>query len=145
MRTKKKIILSVIVLIITALFFCYILLSNLWQYDTILKKNWDITIPASCKIVYEKDEGESIFGDGYRYHVLSYNEALSEIQWKTEALNMERGSPSVNDILEGLNVPANERPASVDKFYMKKKNDMEVVYLLMNEEDRKIYICESFI
>lgn len=140
---NKKIILSVTALIITALFFCF--LSNSRQYDTILKKNWDITIPASCKIVYKKDEGENIFGDGYRYHVLSYNEVLSEIQWKTEALNMERGSPSVKDILEGLNVPDNERPASVDKYYMKKKNDMDVVYLLMNEEDRKIYICESFI
>ena len=69
MRGRKGAFITAISLfLIIAVPFAIVLCSGI-PYLKIVKMNWDISLPANCKEIYQIESEGSSHGDGLRYHV----------------------------------------------------------------------------
>jgi len=118
------------------------------SYNKPLKSNWGIELPKGCKILYEKSEDGGIFGDGDRYHVLSWTDGRGdEILWEAFDSKLMRGSyQRAGEIMDNLKVPAEQRPQpeEIDAYYIKSMYD-DSMYMLLDRENKKLYLIERFI
>lgn len=77
MKGKKGTFITVISLfLIIAVPFAIVLCSGT-SYLKIVKMNWDISLPANGKEIYQAESGASSHGDGLRYHVFQYKTDLT--------------------------------------------------------------------
>ena len=80
-------------------------------YAGVVNLNWGLDLPMEDACLYETDSGESFHGDGERYHVLEYSpdSGLAKAL-EREADPLAPSEEAVNEILDGLSVPAERRP-----------------------------------
>ncbi len=125
------------------------------SYAEVLKTNWDFTLPksANCKEIYKNSES-GFHGDGYRYHVYSYeDEGEGEItalfSWTVTEQKMIFHSDykqAIGEWLTSLEVPEKEYPDYTDcKYHYQSQNDLSEIVIVWNATQNKLYIAESFL
>ena len=153
MKTGKKLILSILSVIIVLGAAMLLAGKYLSDYNTALKANWEISIPSKARYseIYTKDSGPSFLGDGIRYHVFSYKEnayAEEMLDWEAdekESIFHGNYSDTVNAWLDAIEVPAEYRPnCSQCLFWYDSRNDNSEIIILWDAENSTIYVVESF-
>ena len=151
---KKRIILSIVLIIIvlgSAMFFVW---KHLADYNTALKANWEISLPSKAHYseIYSKDSGPSFLGDGFRYHIFSYKDHAyvgEMFEWESderETIFNGNYSDTVNVWLDTIEVPAEYRPDySECLFWYNSQNDNSEIIILWDKGNSTIYVAESFL
>lgn len=159
MKKKGTILLLLIIFVILAV--CVIGAIDIWNvwnefsdYSTCLQANWGFSLPpdAHYSEVYQQDEGPSFHGDGIRYHVFSYKEAMpieEMLSWQTEEGFTRRDgsySEAADEWLNKIGVPLEERPNySECSYWYKTKNDSSEIIIFWDKNQSKLYIAEFFL
>ena len=117
------------------------------DYTRIIRLNWELDLPASEDCLYETDSGASFGGDGERYHVLEYS-SDSQLQetLEQEATPISPAEEAVTAILDGLSVPADQRPDYADCRWFtafRSEDARDELYLLANSGGTRLYVIES--
>ena len=123
-------------------------------YAPVLRANWDLTLPGSCREAYEADSGESFQGDGLRYHVYACEDtgtlAAALEDWSEHAGQRADGSQlaeKAEAYLTELSVPAEERPAYENClcwFKAGEDDSRDQILLILDKEAGRLYVMESF-
>ena len=118
------------------------------DYTRLIRLNWELDLPASESCLYETDSGASFGGDGERYHVLEYS-SDSQLQetLEQEATPISPAEEAVTAILDGLSVPADQRPDFSDCRWFtafRSEDARDDLYLLLNGAGTRLYVIESF-
>lgn len=118
------------------------------DYTQIIRLNWKLDLPASESCLYETDSGASFGGDGERYHVLAYvDDSGLEEALEREAEPLAPAEEAVTAILDGLSVPADQRPDFSDCrgfTAAHPTDDRNRLYLLVNSAGTRLYVVECF-
>lgn len=119
------------------------------DYTQIIRLNWKLDLPASESCLYETDSGASFGGDGERYHVLAYvDDSGLEEALEREAEPLAPAEEAVTAILDGLSVPADQRPDFADCGVFTAdhpSDDRNRLYLLVNSAGTRLYVVEFFL
>lgn len=124
------------------------------DYARILNLNWNFSLPTEAHYseVYSKGSGTGFHGDGIRYHCFSYKENTpirEMLAWQsTEAETRYHDcySDAVNEWLNEINVPTEERPDyTVCSYWYKSKDDGSEIIILWDKNKSSLYIAESFL
>lgn len=137
------------ILVILCLFLMLIFGACSSDYNKVLETNWGILLPKGYGELSSIDSGASFHGDGYRYHVFSYKEELS--QNEIEKFSSEKNvnvEKEVENILISLKVSKENRPDFSEEYYWYKKNDTKDsrnnLYLIYFTQDKMLHIIEEF-
>ena len=118
------------------------------DYTRLIRLNWELDLPASESCLYETDSGASFGGDGERYHVLAYvDDSGLEEALEREAEPLAPAEEAVTAILDGLSVPADQRPDFSDFRSFTAAHptdDRNRLYLLVNSAGTRLYVVECF-
>lgn len=118
------------------------------DYTRLIRLNWELDLPASESCLYETDSGASFGGDGERYHVLAYaDDSGLEEALEREAERIDPAEEAVTAILDGLSVPADQRPDFSDCrgfTAAHPTDDRNRLYLLVNSAGTRLYVVECF-
>ena len=118
------------------------------DYTQIIRLNWELDLPASESCLYETDSGASFGGDGERYHVLAYvDDSGLEEALEREAEPLAPAEEAVTAILDGLSVPADQRPDFSDCRWFtafRSEDARDDLYLLLNSAGTRLYVVEFF-
>ena len=116
------------------------------DYTRLIRLNWELDLPASESCLYETDSGASFGGDGERYHVLAYvDDSGLEEALEREAEPLAPAEEAVTAILDGLSVPADQRPDFSDCrgfTAAHPTDDRNRLYLLVNSAGTRLYVVE---
>ena len=118
------------------------------DYARVINLNWELDLPTSEGCLYETDSGASFGGDGERYHVLEYS-SDSQLQETLEqaATPISPAEEAVTVILDGLSVPADQRPDYADCCWFtafRSEDARDKLYLLANSAGTRLFVIESF-
>lgn len=118
------------------------------DYARVINLNWELDLPTSEGCLYETDSGASFGGDGERYHVLEYS-SDSQLQETLEqaATPISPAEEVVTVILDGLSVPADQRPDYADCCWFtafRPEDARDKLYLLANSAGTRLFVIESF-
>ena len=118
------------------------------DYARVINLNWELDLPTSEGCLYETDSGASFGGDGERYHVLEYS-SDSQLQETLEqaATPISPAEEAVTAILDGLSVPADQRPDFSDCRWFtafRSEDARDDLYLLLNGAGTRLYVVEFF-
>lgn len=117
------------------------------DYTRIIRLNWELDLPASEDCLYETDSGASFGGDGERYHVLEYSsDSQLRETLEQEATPISPAEEAVTAILDGLSVPADQRPDYADCRWFtafRSEDARDELYLLANSGGTRLYVIES--
>ena len=97
------------------------------DYTRIIRLNWELDLPASEDCLYERDS--------------QLQEALEQ-----EATPISPAEEAVTAILDGLSVPADQRPDYADCRWFtafRSEDARDELYLLANSEGTRLYVIES--
>ena len=118
------------------------------DYTRLIRLNWKLDLPASESCLYETDSGASFGGDGERYHVLAYvDDSGLEEALEREAEPLAPAEEAVTAILDGLSVPADQRPDYADCCWFtafRPEDARDKLYLLANSAGTRLFVIESF-
>ena len=118
------------------------------DYTRLIRLNWELDLPASESCLYETDSGASFGGDGERYHVLAYvDDSGLEEALEREAEPLAPAEEAVTAILDGLSVPADQRPDFSDCSWFtafRSEDARDDLYLLLNSAGTRLYVVEFF-
>ena len=118
------------------------------DYTRLIRLNWELDLPASESCLYETDSGASFGGDGERYHVLAYvDDSGLEEALEREAEPLAPAEEAVTAILDGLSVPADQRPDYADCCWFtafRPEDARDKLYLLANSAGTRLFVIESF-
>lgn len=148
MRVFKNTFLLIALVVLLIVIVACSVLHSLNSYTGVMKKNWDLDIASSCKTEYKKETETSIFGDGYRYHVLicKRDNIDSDISFRSYDDISGQTEKEIKEIMDTLNIPVENRPSGANlSYYVKGENDeaADKLYLLLDEARGKLYIIES--
>lgn len=153
MMKKKLIVAAALVLVIVAI---ACLFSIRPRYASVLKANWDITLPfkALCQEVYKRDSGASFHGDGIRYHVFSYRyEDYIDLMFawgsqEKKTIFHSSYSQAIAAWLDEIEVPEEQRPnghrGSCAYWYASQHDNSEII-IVWNDDLNRLYVVESFL
>ena len=118
------------------------------DYVRTVQLNWELELPASEGCLYETDSGASFGGDGERYHVLEYSsDSQLRETLEQETTPISPAEEAVTAILDGLSVPADQRPDYADCRWFtafRSEDARDDLYLLLNGAGTRLYVIESF-
>ncbi len=123
------------------------------RYELTYRANWGFSLPwtALCREIYAADSGASFHGDGIRFHVYSYqyeDDLELLFTWAADRTT-DGGAPcaAISTLwLDTLNVPAVFRPdTDACTFWYNSQPDGSELIVLMNPEENRLYILESFL
>ena len=120
------------------------------NYAYVLSTNWQICIPASChpSELYSKDSGTDFHGDGWRYHIFTYEDPASirtMLEWKSLGPSLTYYENTVSDWLNELHVPSGKRPDYAECLYWSKARDGDdQIVVLWDERQKLLYTAELF-
>ena len=149
MKTKH-----ILFLLLGILLVCALLLSSQAGYISVLEANWELAMPSNAQWqeVYATDSGPSPHGDGWRYHVYSYQKDASVaemVEWldtQGETIFQKSYSEAAEEWLDVLEVPESKRPNYDDCiFWYDHQNDNSQIILCLNREKKMLYVLELFI
>lgn len=128
-----------------------VVLPDAQQYASVLKRNWDISLPKGFELVYS-GEIPSPHGDGLRYAVLYYlnPSMLDEFQiWSREdgtTYYHNSYTGLVEDAIDYLSVPEEFHPSYGEQlwFYANSADDPRDEILMLRNGDL-LYIIQSFL
>lgn len=144
-----KLITSLLTLPFLALALVLLILWTSGDYTRTVNLNWDLDLPTGGGCLYETDSGASFGGDGERYHVLAYadDSGLKEAL-EREAERIDPAEEAVTAILDGLSVPADQRPDVSDCRWftaIRPADSRDQLYLLLNSAGTRLYVVEFFL
>lgn len=147
MKTKGKVVFLFSMLVITAGLLLAHRISERNSYLRIIQANWQVDLPYGCRQLYEIDSGKSFHGDGERYHVFRYEESKEQPVLEDGNLLSEASKGRVIAILESLRADKDWYPyfEKVTGKRIYRKQDGSFMYLLYEEEERKLYVVEYFL
>ena len=144
----KRGIIVIVMMLAAAVFFGGCGMSAL-SFGAALKANWGITLPsaAGSEEVYSMESDASFHGDGIRYHVLSYKDEDSiEMMLKWDDEDGTAHSENCESWLDRIEVPADMRPVYEGSLsWYKKQTDNSEIVVLLDKEQERLYITESFL
>lgn len=126
--------------------FAYVQYNLLTSYPYVIMKNWSVDLPLKCEVEYENDESHSVFGDGFRYRVLSYDEPI-DISGMLPAhiFDMsEEDEKKIAEIVETLGVPKEHLPQDIGFIYYQYAEGTDQLFMLITSDATKVYVIESF-
>ncbi|WP_434655322.1 hypothetical protein [Thermoanaerobacterium thermosaccharolyticum] len=143
---RKASIFLISILLVIALFGGFIYKTMNKSYTEIIDMNWSIKLSNSYKEVYSVDSGPSFHGDGERYHIFNYknNDDIElSLKWKDDK-NVAIES-AIKHVLNTLSVPEKYMPnfKSKYKYYLKRKEDSSVIYLIFVPDTKRLYVIED--
>lgn len=109
-------------------------------------KNWDISIPSESEVVYTKQTGFSLFGEGEYYTVVHLDFTLDYVQEEYKEI-VDADLKTIKNWFDSFPVEIEEsyiwslKKDSVAKF-LKKGNATAIC--LYNNEDNLLFILQSF-
>ena len=124
------------------------------DYDWVLEANWHLTLPkeAKCHEVFEQNDEPSFHGDGFRYHVFSYQDEEAVKAWlpwqEEEGTTIYHGlyAESAETWLDAIFVLAEQRPRYEGSVYWyEKQDDNSEILVIWNRDEQLLYIVESFL
>lgn len=125
------------------------------SYAPVLAVNWGLSLPpeAEWKLLYETDSGPDFHGDGFRYHVYSYQKedaVAGMTAWSQEdhaTIFSDGIFEAAADWLDRLNVPEPKRPdfAACAVWWYAAQDDSSEIILLLDEGSDRLYVLESFL
>lgn len=142
---------------IVAAFLAVVLVGAVWsgvqlkngrEYFVVLRLNWDVSLPANAKQIYESQGEPNIHGDGERYHVFRYDKTPDFSNTMVPVTAVPQG-----DREDALNILSK---ITVDKEYLldfdaitlqkkAKKTGSTRLYLYYAESSKTLYIIEHFL
>lgn len=145
MRTKKPLILCVVVILLAGMIAVgHVLKDDSW----VLWGNWGLVFPkdAECTQIYKKTSEPSFHGDGIRYHVFRCKNAdamQTAFEWKEIS---DESIETIESWLESIEVPP-ERRTDFSKcvYEYRSQQDGSELFLLWNSQNSEIYVVESFL
>lgn len=118
------------------------------KYTTTIKSNWSINLPIPAKQIYSIDNlGDGWFGEGEKYHVLTYhdsNKIIKSLEWKSGRYPLVE--TEVLQILENLEVPAANLPdfQKTYLYYIKRdQSEGSTIYLIYFADIKTLYVIEN--
>ena len=138
---KKKLI----ILVIACAFVLYIIIDIYPEGEEIVKtvnETWKIELPTNAQTIYYDD---NITVDGFAYSELQYKND-SKLGKKIKLKEVDENSKSeVERIMTVLDVGKQRRP-NFDKIKLFAiKEEFRQLYVMFSEQEKKLYIAESFI
>lgn len=129
---------------------CFVTLHYGNDYTPVIKANWGIELPGRYQVEYFSQDDGSIFGDGYRYYVLSCSEADMKKLAAGDAfdeMTEEKEYPEVYQVCNERSVPKSQQPPANLKCWKMTgaEESMEFIYILLDKKARKVYTAELFI
>ena len=153
MKKKSKILIFLILLILIVAVVINIGKALIPSYEEMYKGSWGFSFPSNLKYaeIYEKDTGSSFHGDGYRYHVYTYEveDGIAEmVEWhNTEGHTKYFPSyyEAVENWLTEIKAEKEQYPIYENaNYYYQWREDNSELILIWNSQEKKIYILESF-
>ena len=143
---KYRIIAFFVILIVGG--FLFSLLDH--TYTSTIKLNWSINLPKPSNQIYSIDNShESWFGDGERYHVLTYHDSkkiIKSLDWKNGRYPL--AETEVLRILGNLEVPTANLPDFQKPYiyYIKREQNVSsTIYLIYFPDTKTLYVIETII
>ena len=150
MIKKLKICLIVFSTIILLCMAMYIIYKDITNYNKNIKMNWGIVLSDNYKTRYQETDGVSFLGDGDRYSVLEIkgnenNEKLNLTDYGMgKVVKKESADFEINEVLEALKIPNRERPQDVSEIYVKKRDSLNYIYIMVSRKKDTLYVIESY-
>lgn len=109
--------------------------------------NWDMHLPNHYKETYYKENTSAVMGNGQRFSIFEYetsDEISKAVKW-TKGSNVKEIAVPVITILDRLNVDLDKYPDLNGnyKYYHQNKDGNSDIYLITDEESKKVYIVEN--
>ena len=124
------------------------------DYLDVMEANWDLTFPenAGWALLYGTDSGSSPHGDGWRYHVYSYEQekAVADLlPWSSKTGSTffsESYADACESWLDEINVSAEMRPdyECCQVFYSVQKDHSQLL-IWWNASEKTVSFAEFFI
>lgn len=135
-------------LLVAALLSSFLLISCSWSFNEVMEKNWEVRIPSGYKEMFSTNSGPSFHGDGWRYNVFHYKEDLNVEELERFAIEKNTEiENSIEDILNILDVPVEERPDFAQNYYWySKRGDRDSrnkLYLIYFDEINMLYVIQD--
>jgi|GEM_PF-1862362 len=118
------------------------------KYTTMIKSNWSISLPVSSKQIYSIDNiGDGWFGEGEKYHVLTYHDStkiIKSLEWKSGRYPL--AETEILQILESLEVSAANLPdfQKTYLYYIKREpSEGSTIYLIYFADIKTLYVIET--
>ena len=154
MRQKNLYTSIVCVVLLGCMMLCFSACHSESDYASVLNTNWGISLPAESKYrqEYEKATEASFQGDGFRYHVFSY-EKEEPIDKLLAWTGTERRTIFHNSVREAalqwlneIGVPKVNRPSFQDCVYWyQNQDDSSELVIFKDPVQKKLYVVESFL
>ena len=142
--TKSRIIAFLVILIVGG--FLFSLMDH--TYTSTIRLNWSIKLPAPTKQIYSIDNfGDGWFGEGEKYHVLTYHDStkiIKSLEWKSGRYPL--AETEVLKILENLKVPEANLPdfQKTYLYYIKRdQSEGSTIYLIYFTDIKTLYVIEN--
>lgn len=138
---KKKLI----ILVIACAFVSCIIMDIYPEGEKIVKtvnETWKIELPTNAQTIYYDD---NITVDGFAYSELQYKNDSGlgkKIKWKEVD---ESSKSEVERIMTALDVGKQRRPIFDKIKLFAIKEEFRQLYVMFSEQEKKLYIAESFI
>lgn len=149
---KKKNCFSRLLMIMTAvsIILCgslYILINEDNKPYHTININWDMRLPNHYKETYYKENTSSVMGNGLRFSIFEYensDEIKKAVKW-TDGNDVKEIAVPIITILDSLHVDYDKYPDLNGnyKYYHQNKDGNSDIYLITNDEYKKIYIIEN--
>ena len=149
---KKKNCFSRLLMIMTAvsIILCgslYILINEDNKPYHTININWDMRLPNHYKETYYKENTSAVMGNGLRFSIFEYensDEIKKAVKW-TDGNDVKEIAVPIITILDSLHVDYDKYPDLNGnyKYYHQNKDGNSDIYLITNDEYKKIYIIEN--
>ena len=113
----------------------------------VININWDMHLPNHYKETYYKEDTSSVMCNGLRFSIFEYensDEIKKAVKW-TDGNDVKEIAVPVITILDSLHVDYDKYPDLNGnyKYYHQNKDGNSDIYLITNDEYKKIYIIEN--
>lgn len=144
MIRKKSLIVTLLILIG---FIIYNIIKLNITYSKNIDSNWNINLPSTYTQVYPSNKDNSFKKTSKRYHIFKYDDDAnldSLLDWQIKDNSFLENS--LTEMLNTMDIPKEFMPAfQCDyKYFIKKKNDSSIIYILFVKEYNILYIIEDF-
>lgn len=113
------------------------------SYLKVVEKNWNISLPRGCALLYKSDSGPSFHGDGERYHVFKYEDDVIWNEPFYELRVTENDEERILEIIDNLNINKEFYPDFENINYgLIKKKGMSTLYVCYSLH-KMLYVIED--
>lgn len=154
MRQKNLLIAIVCAVLLVCVIVCFTACYSPSDYASAINANWGISLPAEAKYKqeYENSTEASFNGDGFRYHVFSYekeepiDKLLAWSQTERKTIYCDSIKEAALQWLNEIGVPKVNRPTYKDCVYWyQSQDDNSELLIFKDAAQKKLYVVECFL